>query len=161
MAFFAPLIPLAIKLVAGGAAAYAAKKTYDAATSSSSSDYDADDYSDNSAQRESEARQREAEQRRQQRAQRQQQQASQMISGELQQIRQDYLEPVTLPTGFDADAIQAFLDCDVDDKKSLEKALGTLCGKPVRMREREDSRVKALQTEMHALKKLEQFVREV
>lgn len=129
--------------------------------SSDNEGYDKYDNYDNSAQRARDARQHEAEQRRQQRAQRQLQQNSRMIAGELHQIRQDYLEPVTLPAKFDAAMIQAFLDSDFDDKTSMEKALSTLCGKPVRMRERQDSRTKALQTEKQALKKLEQFIREV
>lgn len=147
-----------IAIGVGLAGAWAAKKIYDAASSSSSSSYD--DY-DNSEELEREVQQQEAERRREQRQQRQLQQNSRMIASELEQIGREYLEPTRRPTSFDAATIQAFLDSDFDDRKSLEKALSILYGKPVRMRERDDSCVQPLQAEKQALKQLEQFIREV
>lgn len=85
---------------------------------------------------------------------------SRMISGELHQIQQDYLEPLAIPSNFDAATINSFFKSNVDDRASVEEALTTLCGQPVRMRTI-DSVEHKIQQEMQALKTLEQFIHEI
>lgn len=135
-----PLLP-----VLGLLGVYAAKKIYD----SFSSDSDDDNF-DNS---EAKARARE-------RVRRQTDHNSSLIAGELLHVSKQYLGSFAMPTRFDQQAMDAFLNSDCEDRAEAEKALSVLCGKQIRMPS-QAGRQQSIRQQMDALEQLEQLINEM
>lgn len=152
------MIPF-LPFILTGAAAWGAKKIYDAVTedsgSSSSSSYS---YSDNSAERARQARHAEEQRRQQEREQRQFQQLQQTLHTELRGLRNEYLhQSVTVNTPSETQ-IQRFMDFEIEQPAAAKAALGQLLGASVQLKEL-PNQIAANKKRIKGLNELEQLVR--
>lgn len=150
------MIPV-LPILAIGAALWGGKKIYNAVTEDSSGQ-DSSGYSDNSYEREHEARQAAERSRHEAREERQYQQLQQTLHTELRSLCSEYLsEPATvnIPS---REQIQRFADFEIDQLADAKEALGHLLGANVQLKA-QPSAIADQQKQLKALNELEQLVR--